>query len=92
MEANLTARLREMTDETVGELHCPDRGFGSPTEIVHAALLAAVRLGMEQAAVIANRAYERNKYCPKECLCGDGEHIAMVIRAAMPKAGGTSDG
>ena len=42
-----------------------------------------VREGMQKAANIARRSYERNKRCPDGCNCGDGFHIEQRILAEM---------
>lgn len=42
-----------------------------------------VREGMQKAANIARRSYERNKRCPEGCNCGDGFHIEQRILAEM---------
>lgn len=43
------------------------------------------REGMQKAANIARRSYERNKRCPDGCNCGDGFHIEQRILAEMEK-------
>jgi hypothetical protein len=41
---------------------------------------AAWEAATGRAATVAERCAERNRSCPKGCMCGDGWHIAMAIR------------
>lgn len=75
MSDDLTARLREMAEETHSRIEQGWQKHGSKG-VIHAALLAAVRLGkregMEEAA---------------EIVRPFSEGLASAIRAAMPGDG-----
>lgn len=82
MSDDMTARLREMVAKVMLDLHKGWTNFGTEG-IIHAALLAAVRMGMEKSALIAleSRAkpeVENNQWFRMR------SGIAKAIRDAMP--------
>lgn len=52
--------------------------------LIAAAIDVAVAAECERCARVATQAAEFNQSCPNECKCGDGWHIAALIRKGKP--------